>query len=228
MSVLNFWQSDNDSAVVVVDTLSTRGAEVSKMVCIPHLGAVLGFRGQVGVGISVVAQVLLREAANFEDLEHELPSIVDSARAWVTEQEKFLAAHFAVTVQDLRTDPRFGNGQGDSWGLDEVLLVGPSKAAGCIRSTHVKRHEVGGQLRVGRDLELLVGPPSESLIASAAADLSSDAGVLEFVRRQVRTCAQGMNGYGGRAIVARIGRSGVSIRDVGPIEPAATKQVPGG
>ncbi|WP_128000630.1 hypothetical protein [Piscinibacter defluvii] len=220
MSLLNFYQFDDDTAAVAVDTLDSRGSESAKMLVLPHLGAVIAGRGRAAVSKGIAARVMqfasFDQAAN--ELERELVEVHDALPA----HDEAAAASLGMSVASLY-EREFGTDGSDVRYLGaECLLVGLSARTGHIEATYIKRARPGASAEVLKRAGLVVSPPEDELIKAAPLMLATDTGAYLLASLQLERCAETKRpGYGGRLLVARMKRGEVTVRDVGRLERQA-------
>lgn len=221
MSILNFVQFDDHSAVVTVDTLSSNGCEVSKLLVIPHLGAVIAGRGRYEVFITLALRAMV--CPTFELAAAQIARDFDEALLAVPEHDRVLAASLGISDEAL--DARmFGTLRRDEVNAgQQMLLVGPSQA-GQLEAIHLMSERPGVPMVTLRHAGLVVGPLNDELIQAAPQMLSTDSGAYLFALRQFAECPETERpGYGGRLLVARLNSGAVTVRDLGSISSAPTK-----
>lgn len=213
MSILDFVQFDDESAVVVVDTMNSRGRECAKMLVLPHMGAVIAGRGRQEVFITLVLHAMVYQTfdAMAERLEEDFRDVTDGVPAY----DNALAESLGLSAESLR-EQCLGNVEFVD--IHEVLLVGPSARAGRLEAVWCRREGLNAPVTTLRSAGEIVAPPDDELIAAARQALATDAGACAFGALQLERCAKGKAGYGGRLLVARLGRNGVSVRDLGRLK----------
>lgn len=211
MSIIGFSQQDDRTAAVVVDTLDNHARHMSKMMVLPHLGAVIAGRGRSDVFQCIVAHMLA--CNDFDGAADRLESIFGEVLRDVPAYDAALAAANGLTVAEMH-DQRLGNAEHPS--AQDILLVGHSARSGIIEATHIHRLAADQPTKVLRRAGCVIAPPSDALIPKADQLLETNEGALEFVRTLY--LSQDLKaGYGGRAIVARVSAAQVVIQDLGTL-----------
>lgn len=216
MSILNFVQFNDHSAVVTVDTLSSSGREVSKLLVIPHLGAVIAGRGRYEVFTTLALRAMV--CPTFELAAAQIARDFDEALLAVPEHDRVLAASLGISEEAL--DARmFGTLRRDEVNAgQQMLLVGPSQA-GQLEALHLMSDGPGAPMVTLRHAGVVVGPPNDELTQAAPQMLATDSGALLFALRQFADCPETQRpGYGGRLLVARLNGGRVALRDLGKLQ----------
>lgn len=217
MSILNFMQFDDDTAVVVVDTLNSLGRECSKMLPIPHLGAVIAGRGRADVFVTLALRTMVCSTfdAAADELERDFSELLDAAPL----RDESFARSLGIDVEALRAQTFGAVTYDEIHSGQQVLLVGLSERSGHLDAVYLRRGRPGTPVEVIRHAELVVGPSTDELIQTASLMLSTDTGAYLFASRQFAQCPETQRpGYGGRLLVARLSRGETTVRDLGALE----------
>lgn len=189
-------------AIVAVDTdgISQAGERkpMSKMLPIPHLPAVMGFRGQGMFAANVLQWCTCGGFASFDELVAALPGILAGV-------DLSLPEHLKVSVQ--------GGGVGN-----EVIAVGWSHAQGRM---------LGHVFSEGEDLPGFFGRERGAYIApwdeDSMAGIPKTAKAVERIARaQVRWMQAKIGLGGGKLIVCRVTKGSLTMNHVALLESGGT------
>lgn len=216
MSLLNFCQFDDDTAVVSVDTLNSAGGECSKLLTLPHLGAVIAGRGRYDMFfvLALRAMVCSTFAHAAEELERGFRGIQDA----LPEHDRALAESFGISVATMHE--RYYDSQSSERlnAVQQMLLVGPATESGKLAALYLDRQGPDLPVTVLRCPGLVVSPPDDELNGAAAQMLATNTGAYLLASLQLERCAEAKRpGYGGRLLVARLCRGDISVRDLGKL-----------
>jgi len=204
-------RASNDRAFVAVDTLrnSTDGRldHISKILVLPHIGAVVAYRGYVLVGSTLFSGVLLNGSSG-DDLAAAFPSIVERSIA----KAQAAVAGLQVAIPDIDAC--------------DAVMVYPSPAKGRISTIYVVHHAGQPAAEVIEDFAELDSPrcSDNELQTGGTGDL--EAGDLaEVVGRLIEAaCLQaGAVKAGGLACVAEISTERIIVtrHQIGALETGA-------
>jgi hypothetical protein len=217
VSTLNYLQTTDETGMIFVDTLDSTGREVAKMTVVEHLGAIVAGRGRP---LALACAVGAFKACPSFDVAFNVAQVVfHEARAAADEWETLNAPQH---LKDERTRIHSLYAMGSEGG-DELLLAGWSHSKQAIRAVQLRSPQ-GGAVDVLEDAGVIVGPPHPSVIAAFESGLvPDDEGALASVRLQhallreqyPAAAAEGLPGYGGRLLMGRIARPGITLRDLG-------------
>lgn len=220
MSLLQYLQPSDDHAFVMVDTRHSLGGEISKMLPVPHLGAIVAARGRTAVLLGVFSSLL--GCGSFDVAAERFEAIVRD----VLDEFRCLNVTLDASIPDAsqiraRANERFG-GQLEL-DADEVLLAGWSERACSVEAVYVRSTAGGASISTKRGLGALAGPEFPGFNAAAgqvvAQGTLSDGQALQFVRAQlahaVSVAPLAVQCLGGQMLLGRVSRAEVSVRNLG-------------
>lgn len=186
MSVLNLHASAT-RAIVATDTLrnSPDGKldHVAKILALPHIGAVVAYRGYVVMGSAIFAGCLLH-GGDIDALLAAFPAIV---RTSIDRTKAQLAAR-SIGFQDLD--------------VCEAVCVGPSEFASRMSTIRVHQAAGGSGLEVNRDFAEMQAP---DWLDRWSDDVATPQGMVALVSRQVEHADADHQGkVGGAVCVAEV------------------------
>ncbi|RYF60111.1 MAG: hypothetical protein EOO27_07075 [Comamonadaceae bacterium] len=202
MSIMNWWTTP-EKAIVAVDTRlgslrnDTVADEGSKLLVLPHLGAVLAGRGVISL-LGAVFQIV---HAHGGDFDHVAQSIGP-----------------ALKEQDSRFRQFAREGGHEYEGLQQLVFVGYSHSLGKL-ATYFYESD-GSAVTMRGDCPRMFAPGDYQIdYQSIQASPFSEKSHLELARAQVAgaMCQGHTAGMGGRLVIAHVARDGVSTRVVGDI-----------
>lgn len=202
MSILNVWLF-RDRALVGVDTdaVSSEGQhyEVSKMLPIPHINAVLACRGSLALLGCVFVQLMISDTGDFDVLADRLPAATQQA--------------FDGPLRDLPPELHSAG--------DVIVLVGWSPRLRRMRTLEVSREPGAAVFTLEETEQHYIAPWDPSI--EGAPDPANLQSMMALAEAQVglirRTYPNGA--AGGRLIMAVIYEKGMQIykgREFGPRE----------
>ena len=189
MSLLNAWIAP-DAAVIAVDTVGMAAdgypLHASKLVVVPHLGAVIALRGQLAWLAWLSVRANSAGFATFDDLLDAMPGALGEAEA-------VIGHHLNVL--------------GGSAPGHEIIVAGWSDRQGrMIGRQFVKRGDMTASIE--RDVDHHVSPWHASMDG-----LPLDPGGLEQLARGQVIFMRGLGAHcGGRLTVARLSREGLNLQ----------------
>lgn len=208
MTILNFALLSDDAAVVAVDTRTSGQRWASKMIVLPHLGAIVAGRGRLSAFTS--AALMLNLYATFDEAADALPGLFETALRMAGPDE--FAGAGAVALSERLYGDR------DTLFKQELLLVGRSPRRGFVTGVYAARPAEGAPTETSANLGSCIAPDIE-LDPSM---LGTDEGALKMARAQYaeRLALDGGAGFGGHLIVARLStqpETRISTRDLGEL-----------
>jgi len=189
MSLLNAWIAP-DAAIVAVDIVGMAAdgspLHASKLVVVPHLGAVIALRGQLALLTWLAVRANSAGFATFDDLLDAMPGMLAEAGAAIGDHLNVLA----------------GSMEGH-----ELLVTGWSDRQGrMVGRQFVKRGDMTDSIE--RDVEHHVSPWHPSMDG-----LPLDPGGLEQLARGQVIFMRGLGAHcGGRLTVAHLSREGLNLQ----------------
>lgn len=189
MSLLNFWASPQE-AIVVVDTVGMAAdgspLHASKLMVVPHLGAVIGIRGQLALLTWLTVRA---NSAGFGALD----DLLDAMPGMLAEAEAAIGAHLIVLA---------GSAPGH-----EIIVAGWSDRQGrMIGRQFVKRGDMTASIE--RDVDHHVSPWHPSMDG-----LPLDPGGLEQLARGQVIFMRGLGAHcGGKLTIARLTRGEINLQ----------------
>lgn len=209
MSTLNFLQTSEHEAAVMVDTNTTIGGEASKMLPLPHLGAILAGRGRA-FSLVLMASDLLMHCSSFDAAFDAVVDHFVRAQHRLAALDRKLADAMGVELAAL---PSRAAGLSE-----EIILVGWSRRSDCVRAVSVAWPSAGGEVAVDEDLTACVAPADAEVLALLQNGPLSDEKALTAMRKQHAPFDDPAScGLGGRLLLGTVRRGEVSVRDLGPL-----------
>lgn len=193
-----------DRGIVYVDTdcvdADGRHWDVSKIFPLPHLPAVIAFRGSIAFQAGVVARAMVT-GADFDDLANLLPGLLAEASAVAIE----IAPRVSMTAELA--------------GTAEAVIVGFSAAMSRVVAHRFKRETLAdtfvATLNVG---SYVVAPCWDDIgadVASIHRQVDRDGmKALAFTQARLLGEREPSSAAGGRLIITEITRSGMTIESV--------------
>lgn len=221
MTILNFSQRDDRQAIILADTRHSLGGETSKLMPLPHLGAIVAYRGWADAAHSVIGSLLT--FSTFDEALASIEGVFSRAVARSTEMGAIAAPDKPALAAARQAMRDLYDAEADH--AYEMILVGWSEACGAVRAVCLTA-TTAGEVRATPDLQTWVAPSHPAVIDMLGGGHAlGDTALRLLVRMQLegfrkqnpRAAAEGLPGFGGRLLLGRVTRGEVSVRDLGAI-----------
>lgn len=220
MSIVNAFVSP-ECGVVCADTEAGPDGgpyiEVSKLVPLPHLGAVIAFRGSL-LFLAGAANAAFALACSFDELSQHMPDLLQRSSDNAVKMLPRVGLSDKMTSEDA--------------GCGEAILIGFSPAAGRIVGHHYRRITLDGGFVTNARARYFSAPAWSDIdfdLPAISANVTKEnmkALALEQSRLARERDTTGEATGGGRLIYAEVRRDSMTIETVMdfPARPAVSKE----